>query len=482
MAMTLFMRRRNAVAVLVASMVTVVALAAPLPQLVIDKTQTSLSGLSSGGYMAVQLHVAYSSTFKKGAGIVAGGPYYCAEGSVTNATGRCMTHSTSIPVSNLVSTTNSWATSGLIDSTSNLNGSKVYLFSGTLDSVIKTPVMDDLKTYYQSYVPIANIAYKKDLASEHAMVTDDYGNNCSVKGAPYINDCNYDLAGEILKHVYGPLNPRNSGTVSGTFTEFDQTPFVSGHGMATTGWVYTPQACTAGAACRVHLVLHGCKQNTADVAQQYVRNTGYNRWADTNNIVVLYPQTSLSATNSCWDWWGYDSANYAKKSGPQMVAIKAMVDQLSSGKALSSMPPPNGVAASSATSNSMVITWTSVNGAAGYNIYRNGGKANALPVTSSTYTDTGLTAGTAYTWTIKSVDAANAESVASPAAQGTTTGVAATCFTSDNVSHVLAGRAYVLWGFDYAYGSNQGMGLYSAFVTTTLKRTAPGNYIVGTCP
>ncbi len=67
MAVTLFMRRRNAVAVLMASMVSVTALAVPLPQLVMDKSQTSLSGLSSGGYMAVQLHVAYSSTFKKGA-------------------------------------------------------------------------------------------------------------------------------------------------------------------------------------------------------------------------------------------------------------------------------------------------------------------------------------------------------------------------------------------------------------------------------
>ena len=66
-----------------------------------------------------------------------------------------------------------------------------------------------------------------------------------------------------------------------------------------------------------------------------------------------------------------------------MTAIKAMVDQLSSGTAPSSLPPPNGVAVSSATSNSMVITWTSVNGAAGYNVYRNGNKINALPVTAS---------------------------------------------------------------------------------------------------
>ena len=44
-----------------------------LPALKIDKTQTTVSGLSSGGFMAVQLHVAYSATFAKGAGVVAGG-------------------------------------------------------------------------------------------------------------------------------------------------------------------------------------------------------------------------------------------------------------------------------------------------------------------------------------------------------------------------------------------------------------------------
>jgi poly(3-hydroxybutyrate) depolymerase len=87
--------------------------------------------------------------------------------------------------------------------------------------------------------------------------------------------------------------------------------------------------------------LHGCKQNAADIGQEFVRNAGYNRWADANNIVVLYPQTSQKATNSCWDWWGYDDANYAKKSGPQMVAITAMIEHLSRGIAgAKSKPTP----------------------------------------------------------------------------------------------------------------------------------------------
>ena len=456
-----------------------------LPALNIDKTQTTVSGLSSGGFMAVQLHVAYSATFKKGAGVVAGGPFYCAEGSITNATGRCMASPAGIPTSTLVSTTNNWASQGLIDPVSNLQSSKVYMFSGTLDDVVKPGVMDALKTYYNSFVPAANVVYKKDIAAQHAMVTDDYGNTCSFKGAPYINDCNFDLAGAILQQLYGTLNPRNANALpSANFVQFNQSQFISGHGMATTGWAYIPQACSSGSQCRVHVVLHGCKQNENDVQQQYVKNTGYNRWADTNNIVMLYPQTSLTATNSCWDWWGYDSANYAKKSGPQMAAIKAMVDQVSSGTPSSTLPAPTGVATSGATTSTMNITWNSVTGAASYNVYRAGNKVNALAVTATNYQDTGLTAGTTYSWTVKAVDGNGAESAASAAASGTTTGTpppAATCYTSSNYAHTTAGRAYVVGGYTYANGSSQYMGLWNIYTTTTLKQTGTNYYVIGTC-
>src|SRR5512132_772362 len=54
----------------------------------IDKAQISVSGISSGGFMAHQFHVAHSSNVM-GAGIVAGGPYYCAEGSIAHAVTKC---------------------------------------------------------------------------------------------------------------------------------------------------------------------------------------------------------------------------------------------------------------------------------------------------------------------------------------------------------------------------------------------------------
>jgi poly(3-hydroxybutyrate) depolymerase len=395
--MGLAFRRLGAAALLIGCAVQ----AAPLPSLVIEPGQTTVSGLSSGGYMAVQLHVAYSATFAKGAGVVAGGPFYCAEGSVLNATGRCMKRTTAIPVASLVNTTKSWAASGLVDPVANLANSKVYLFSGSADSTVVPAVMNDLLAYYQGFVPSSNIVYRSDVPAGHAMVTDDQGGACGSTASPYVNDCDVDLAGALLAHLYGPLNPRNAGTLGGSFTEYDQTTFVSGHGMAATGWVYVPAACTGSTPCRLHVALHGCKQNTASVGQAWVRTTGYNRWADTNRIVVLYPQTSNAATNGCWDWWGYDSANYAKKSGPQMAAVKAMVDRVAAGGTTPPPPPPPP---------------------------------------------------------------------------------ASTCFTASNYAHTTAGRAYAAWGLTYAKGSNQAMGFWNTFTTTTLKQTGPDHYVVGTCP
>jgi hypothetical protein len=271
---------------------------------------------------------------------VAGGPFNCAEASVLNAIGRCLGRAP-IPVDSLVSITNDWAKAGLIDPTANLASSKVYLFSGAKDSVVPQSTSIDLQSYYQNFLPAANIVLRKDIEVEHGVVTNDYGAACLSKAAPFINNCNFDLAGAMLRHLYGNLMPRGKIAPEANLIEFDQTQFVSGHGMAPTGWVYVPATCMSGASCRVHVALHGCKQNVADVGQEFVHNAGYNRWADVNNIVVLYPQTSQKATNSCWDWWGYDDANHAKKSAPQMTAIVAMVAQLSRGMtATKSTPAP----------------------------------------------------------------------------------------------------------------------------------------------
>jgi hypothetical protein len=54
------------------------AYADELPKLGLALAQTSVSGLSSGAYMAGQIEIAHSKDIV-GAGIVAGGPFACAE-------------------------------------------------------------------------------------------------------------------------------------------------------------------------------------------------------------------------------------------------------------------------------------------------------------------------------------------------------------------------------------------------------------------
>jgi poly(3-hydroxybutyrate) depolymerase len=52
--------------------------AAALGSFNVDPNSVSVSGMSSGGFFSVQLGVAYSSTFKTGFGVFAGGPFDCA--------------------------------------------------------------------------------------------------------------------------------------------------------------------------------------------------------------------------------------------------------------------------------------------------------------------------------------------------------------------------------------------------------------------
>ena len=71
-------------------LITASAAAQPLPRLAASTGDVTVSGISSGGYMAVQFQVAHSNRVR-GAGIVAGGPYFCAEGSVRRALAACRT-------------------------------------------------------------------------------------------------------------------------------------------------------------------------------------------------------------------------------------------------------------------------------------------------------------------------------------------------------------------------------------------------------
>lgn len=293
----------------------------------IDPKGTSISGISSGGYMAVQLHVAFSTRFPAGAAIIAGGPYDCAQGSVLNAIGRCLGNA-DVPVENLVKLTREREEKGLVDPISNLADAKIFIFNGAKDSVVKPVMADALARYYRALAPNANILLKTDIPADHGFVTDSAGAACTAKAPPWLNNCGYDLAGAILTHIYGPLKPKSekaTGQLMKLPTAKTAKSFKLPH-LEEDSFLYVPKECEGRTTlCRLHVALHGCRQNLSTVGESFVKDAGFNQWADTNRIVVLYPQTSAQAVNGCWDWWGYSGADYATGDSAQMRFLMMLV-------------------------------------------------------------------------------------------------------------------------------------------------------------
>jgi poly(3-hydroxybutyrate) depolymerase len=321
--------------------------AEPLPALRADASQLSVSGLSSGGYMAVQFHVAFSASVI-GAGIVAGGPFYCAQNQASIAVNNCMLPDADHPlppIAALVAFTRSAAQAGAIDATANLAGARVWLFSGRKDLTVRQPVMDALQRYCLNFVPAVQVAYVNTFDAGHAFPTVNYGAECAYTGAPFIDRCGIDGAGLLLQQIHGSLASPGAA-IDANLREFDQREFFDhadaySHSMRHAGYVYIPAACRVG-GCRIHVAFHGCVQNAGSVGERFVRHAGYNNWAENNRFIILYPQTIarygpgfrfwrvsyVLNPKGCWDWWGYDSAGYYRKDGPQMQAVMRMVRRL----------------------------------------------------------------------------------------------------------------------------------------------------------
>jgi poly(3-hydroxybutyrate) depolymerase len=266
-----------------------------LPAFNADIAQTSISGISSGAFMAVQFGVAWSSIVT-GVGAISGGPFGCSMGSASAALSTCMGGAPPPDLLELSKRTDAWSRSGGIDDIGGIAAQKIYLFSGYNDAVVARPVVNSLRAFYAHYLGpnVPNLFYQTAIGAGHSQVTIAYGGKCNGNGGEYINKCGYDQAGVILQHIYGALHPRNDGQLTGQFLSFDQADFTApdqplDDSMDNRGFVYAPAPCSAKDACQLHVVLHGCRQSFADIGEDFIKHAGYNEWADTNHIIVLYP-------------------------------------------------------------------------------------------------------------------------------------------------------------------------------------------------
>jgi poly(3-hydroxybutyrate) depolymerase len=305
----------------------------------IDREKVFVAGISSGGFFGVQMHVAHSRTFK-GAAIYAGGVYYCALGNVITALTAC--GGEGLYASTLAASEtylNAQSAAGTIDDVRNLREQPVYLWSGTQDTVVKQAEMNDLQTEYKHYGADI-VKYDNAFAAQHGWESPDGELSCGTLGSPFMINCNagsraYDSERTWLSAFFEHLRPRNDGRLRGHLVNFDQTEFgaAASNSMDTNGYYFVPERCSERHPCGLVVAFHGCLQTQADIGTKFITESGIDEWADSNDIIVLYPYAVKSTTvpfnpQGCWDWWGYDDPNYALKSGTQTTIVYKMVQRL----------------------------------------------------------------------------------------------------------------------------------------------------------
>ena len=350
----------------------------------LDPAGITVSGISSGAFFAHQFHIAFSSLVK-GAGIVAGGPFGCAAqvDNITPPFGNPFVL-TLVPrrvVASLAVCTHfgrsdfeqaGWQfpdapaaaslqraavrahTEGIIDDPNNLIESRVWLFHGDRDTGVPKSTVQELRTFYQLMgVPAANIELKDGPDAKHGMPIKTLpsagaARHCRLPEPSFLVRCDYGAAELLLQHLYPHAKPAAThSSTAGRIIGFDQTEFFDERDASTslneTGYLYVPANCenhsNSGAKCRLHVAFHGCEQYVDKIHGLFFRDAGYNDWADTHHVIILYPQATpwlrfadlsqiTGNPKGCWDWWGFSGDNYLSRDGKQMRAVRAMIARM----------------------------------------------------------------------------------------------------------------------------------------------------------
>jgi fibronectin type 3 domain-containing protein len=177
-------------------------------------------------------------------------------------------------------------------------------------------------------------------------------------------------------------------------------------------------------------------------------------------------------------------------------SVVAYLQQVGSEEAAAPNPPPptdttppsvpQNLQATAVNASRIDLTWnastdTGGSGLAGYRIYRDGGSTPIATVTTTSYSNTNLTAGTSYSYQVRAYDNADNQSALSSSASATTTAApvwtggdigavaAGGSFTDTGTSATITGSGADIWStadeFQYAYRTLSGDGTMTARVT-----------------
>ena len=234
----------------------------------------------------------------------------------------------------------------------------------------------------------------------------DWTNFDETNDYSYGTNTSYADATTITVYVNGTLV---AGTEPGGSGSTDTTPPSAPTGLTVTGTTSSSAALKwAASTDNVAVTGYDILRNGVQVA---------------TTTATVFTDTGLTAATAySYTVKAFDAAGNASSASAAVTATT------SSGTNDTIAPSaPTGVTVSSATASSVSLTWTASSdnvGVTGYDVYRDGTLAGTSTVAS--FTDTGLTASTAYTYTVKAFDAAGNVSTASAAVTGTTSAAGST--------------------------------------------------------
>ncbi|SHF68355.1 Por secretion system C-terminal sorting domain-containing protein [Tenacibaculum mesophilum] len=174
-----------------------------------------------------------------------------------------------------------------------------------------------------------------------------------------------------------------------------------------------------------------------------------------------------------FDYWNVSGDHVTNKVIASTYGRGVFTGSFTSNAAADTEAPsaPTNLAASSITATSLTLNWTASTdnvGVTGYDVYQGATKIGSSTTTS--YNVTGLTASTAYTFTVKAKDAAGNISVVSNTANATTTAATITYCTSkgNSVSDEYIGRVQ-LGSIDNSSGGGNGYSDHTG-ISTDLEK------------
>ncbi|MFI6987846.1 glycosyl hydrolase family 18 protein [Nonomuraea wenchangensis] len=211
-------------------------------------------------------------------------------------------------------------------------------------------------------------------------------------------------------------------------------------------------------------------------------------------VAVAPPAAYGMVMAAAWaPWTAYATGAIVTYNGVDYVCLQGHTSQpgweppnvpalwkVSSGGGTDTTAPsvPGNLRSTGVTSNSVSLAWNASTdnvGVTGYEVYR--GATLVTTVTGTTYTDTGLTASTAYTYTVRARDAAGNRSAASAAVTATTSNGGGTDTTPPSVPGNLRSTGVTSSSVSLAWNAstdNVAVTGYEVYRGSTLVTTVTG--------